>query len=182
LSYEDHDPAERAIILEKLGTARAERKIAEARAAALVPVAAPRRVVTEIERLRAEVAALPFIGPIALAQALERAKEAKVEVDYQAARKSLARSPWAKKTTTIRVEEDDALKCRACGTLNADDAAFCKGCGASMTDDDDTTGARSVVHRDRQGNVGMTIVHPSMQAAPAHVYEFPTAPESKGRR
>ena len=150
----ERDPAERAITLEKLGTARAERKIAEARAAALVPVAAPRRVVTGTDRLRAEIAALPFIGPVTLERAKERAAEAQIDIDYRVARKQLAAMFPKGETRTKTATVADAKP-----------------------------GARTF--HDAQTGATMTMVHPShasMQAAPAHVYEFPTAPESKGRR
>jgi len=158
VSYDDHDPVARATALELLGIARAERRIAEVRAAALAPapVTAPRDVAaTEAERLRADVAALPFVGSVALAQALERAKLAQIDIDYRVARKQLAAMfPSIKGDAT-----------RAKTVTHAPD------------------GARTF--HDAQTGATMTMVHPShasMQAAPAHVYEFPTAPESKGRR
>ena len=157
MSYDDHDPVARATALELLGIARAERRIAEVRAAALAPapVTAPRDVAaTEAERLRADVAALPFVGSVALAQALERAKLAQIDIDYRVARKQLAAMFPKGETRTKTATVADAKP-----------------------------GARTF--HDVQTGATMTMVHPShasMQAAPAHVYEFPTAPESKGRR
>jgi len=148
LSYEDHDPAERAIILEKLGTARAERKIAEARAAALAPVAAPPRVAaTGAERLRADVAALPFVRPAALAQALERAKEAQIDIDYRVARKQLA--------AMFPSIKGDATRAKTVTATHALD------------------GARTF--HDVQTGATMTMVHPSLAALVAHVFTFPDA-------
>ena len=192
----EHDPAARELLHEQIRTQRTRTKVAEAQLARLAPAApSPPRVVTDTERLRAEVDALPFVGPVALARALERAAEAKIDINYRAARESLARLSrcnregdemrQTKKTTTISVEEDDSTKCRSCGALNSEDAAYCKSCGEPMTDDttDAETGARTVVHRDRQGGMTMTMAHPSLAAMePPHVFELPTAATTKGRR
>jgi len=150
VSYDDHDPVARATALELLGIARAERRIAEVRAAALAPapVTAPRDVAaTEAERLRADVAALPFVGSVALAQALERAKLAQTDIDYRVARKQLA--------AMFPSTTGDAMRAKKATTSHALD------------------GARTF--HDVQTGATMTMVHPSLAALVAHVFTFPDA-------
>jgi len=147
MSYDDHDPVARATALERLGIVRAERRIAEFRAAALVPIAPRDVAATEAERLRADVAALPFVGSVALAQALERAKEAQIDIDYRVARKQLA--------AMFPSIKGDATRAKTVTATHALD------------------GARTF--HDVQTGATMTMVHPSLAALVAHVFTFPDA-------